>query len=154
MKKISVISIILLSVFSVTLAVFLVSYFQKYEAIKANRDYYQSKYSEELENNRELLDQIYQFERKKYQEEIVKNSKPFVTEEQAMKYIADHYDFYAASKVYRNVRLRRIDDNSFNVQLEECPRKFQDREFHWNFWVKKLTVENDDKYHLSTGIPR
>lgn len=86
----------------------------------------------------------------KRQIEIEKNKTPFVTESQALDYIKDYYDFYDSDVDYRNVRLRRLEDNVFTVSLEECTKKgsFSDNDFFWTSRIKRLTVNSDGTYKL------
>jgi len=86
----------------------------------------------------------------KRQIEIEKNRTPFVTESQALNYIKDYYDFYDSDVDYRNVRLRRLEDNVFTVSLEECTKKgnFSNNDFFWTSRIKRLTVNNDGTYKL------
>jgi hypothetical protein len=86
----------------------------------------------------------------KRQIEIEKNKTPFVTESQALDYIKDYYNFYDSDVDYRNVRLRRLEDNVFTVSLEECTKKgsFSDNDFFWTSRIKRLTVNSDGTYKL------
>lgn len=86
----------------------------------------------------------------KRQIEIEKNRAPFVSESQALDYIKDYYDFYDSDVDYRNVRLRRIEDNVFTVSLEECTNKgeFSNDDFFWHSRIKRLTVNSDGTYKL------
>lgn len=84
----------------------------------------------------------------KRQAEIEKNRTPYISEEEALKYIKDNYAFYEKDMKYRNVQLRRIGDNSFRVSLEECTKKgdFSNNDFFWNARVRTLTVHKSGKY--------
>lgn len=77
-----------------------------------------------------------------------KNRKPFITEEKALSCIKDNYDFYENDTKYRKVKLRRIEDNVFEVSLEECTKKgpFSSDNYFWNSTVRKLTVHSNGKY--------
>jgi hypothetical protein len=78
--------------------------------------------------------------------ETINNNYPFITEEQAMQYINDNYSFYDKNKLYRNVQLRRITSNSFDVSLDEKSKAFSHNDFNWLSRVKRLTVYNNHKY--------
>lgn len=84
----------------------------------------------------------------KRQEEIRRNSVPFVTEEQALSYIDDHFSFYDRDTKYRNVALRRLSDNTFTVAIETCTKKgnFSNDNFFWTSSTRTLTVYPDGKY--------
>jgi len=82
------------------------------------------------------------------QAEIERNKKPYINELQALQYIEDNFSFYQQDETYRNVQLRRIDDNSFRVSLEQCTKKgtFSNNDFFWHSKVRTLTVHNNGKY--------
>lgn len=97
-----------------------------------------------------LQSRLNSLEEAQRQAEIERNSIPYVTEQQALEYIKDHYSFYEKDKVYRNVELRRIADNSFQVSLETCINKsdFKRDNFFWDHINRKLIVYNDGNYEL------
>lgn len=84
----------------------------------------------------------------KRQEEIRRNSVPYITEEQALGYIDDHFSFYDRDTKYRNVALRRLSDNTFTVAIETCTKKgnFSNDNFFWTSSTRTLTVYPDGKY--------
>lgn len=99
----------------------------------------------------ELSDVTYKYDllvEEQLQAEMERNEKPYITEVQALQYIKDNYSFYEKDMRYRNVQLRRIDDNVFMVSLETCTRKgdFSNDDFFWNSQVRTLTVYKDGKY--------
>ncbi len=103
------------------------------------------------ETMQELSDVTYEYNlliEEKRQAEIERNKKPYITEAQALKYIKDNYSFYEKDVLYRNVQLRRIDDNSFKVSLETCTNKgdFSNSDFFWNSQVRTLTVYKNGEY--------
>lgn len=103
------------------------------------------------EIKQELTEVQYNYEQlleEKRLAEIERNRKPYISEAQALNYIKDNYDFYEKDMRYRNVVLRRVDDNSFRVSLEECTKKgpFSNDDFFWNARVRTLTVHNNGKY--------
>ena len=110
------------------------------------------KLEKELETTKqELSDITYKYDllvEEKRQAEIERNKKPYITEAQALQYIKDNYSFYEKDMRYRNVQLRRIDNNSFRVSLETCIKKgsFSNDDFFWNSQVRTLTVYNNGKY--------
>jgi hypothetical protein len=103
------------------------------------------------ETKQDLTDVSYRYElliEEKRQIEIERNKKPFITDKQALGYIKDNYSFYEKDMKYRNVQLRRTDDNIFRVSLEECTMKggFSNNNFFWNSRVRTLTVHKSEKY--------
>ena len=84
----------------------------------------------------------------KRREEIERNSKKYVSESEALSYIRDFYSFYESDTKYRNIKLRRTDQNSFKVSLEEVTSKgsFSNSDFFWSSSVYNLVVNNDDTY--------
>ena len=85
--------------------------------------------------------------------ETINNNYPYITEEQAMQYINDNYSFYESDVLFRNVRLRRLSNNSFRVSLEECTKKgkFSNDDFFWRSVVRTLIVKNNNKYTFNRG---
>ncbi|MFH4963692.1 hypothetical protein V8G69_01695 [Gaetbulibacter sp. M235] len=104
---------------------------------------------ESLSNLRENFDKVW---KEKFELERDKNSKIVIYDSDALNYLKDHYEFYDSDKIYRNPKLRRIDSNQFVISLEECDKKFSDREFFWTSVVKELIVNNDKTYTLKTKI--
>lgn len=89
-----------------------------------------------------------QNERKTTVSENQNNNYPYVSEEEAMKYINDNYSFYQKDMLFRNVQLRRLSNNSFRVSLEECTKKgnFSNNDFFWSANVKTLKISGNGKY--------
>lgn len=79
-----------------------------------------------------------------------KTSTKKYSEEEALEYIKDYYDYYHADHVYRNARARRITNNKFDISLEECINKtdFADNEFFWSSKVLVLSIKGNGKYHV------
>jgi len=99
----------------------------------------------QLEETKKEYNLLYE---EKRQAGIEKDRIPYVSEDQALKYIKDNYAFYEKDMKYRNVQLRRIADNSFRVSLEECTKKgdFSNDDFFWHSNVRTLTVHKSGKY--------
>ena len=74
------------------------------------------------------------------------------SEEDAKKYLKDYYNFYNANFVYRNVRLRKIAYNEFEIALEECVKgeNFVNNDFFWHSKVLSLTIHDDGTYKISS----
>lgn len=109
------------------------------------------------ETEQELSNLTYEYNlliEEKRQAEIERNRIPYISEEQALRYIKDNYAFYDKDIKYRNVQLRRIADNSFKVSLEECTKKgpFSSDDFFWSSIVRTLTVYNNGKYNLKYDL--
>lgn len=109
-----------------------------------------SEYEQLKADYEELQSKLYYIEEAQRQAEIERNSIPYITEQQALEYIKDRFSFYEKDKVYRNVELRRIADNSFQVSLETCINKadFKRDNFFWKHENRKLIVYNDGSYEL------
>lgn len=121
-----------------------------YDKLKLEKEALEEKLQDselEISNLKQQNDDLIE---EKRQIEIEKNRTPFVTENQALGYIKDYYDFYDSDVDYRNVRLRRLEDNVFTVLLEECTKKgsFSNNDFFWTARIKQLTVNNDGTYKL------
>lgn len=84
----------------------------------------------------------------KRREEIERSRIKYVSESEALSYIRDFYSFYESDTKFRNINLRRTDQNSFKVSLEEVTSKgsFSNNDFFWSAAVYNLVVNNDDTY--------
>ena len=107
---------------------------------KENENILSEKNKLQIEYNR-LLSQKEQFQEKKKLDSMY-------TEEYALKLLADYYDFYYGSMVYRNPRVRKNSYNEFVISLEECIKKFSHDEFFWHAKVKILTIYENGKYEI------
>ncbi len=113
----------------------------EYEKVKNELDETKQELSEVKRNYETLLEE-------KRQEESERNRIPYISDDQALGYIKDNFNFYERDTKYRNVVLRRISDNSFRVSLETCTKKadFSNDDFFWNSSVRTLTVHKNGKY--------
>lgn len=82
------------------------------------------------------------------------NKSKYYSEQEAVSYVRDYYDFYNADYLARKIRIRRISNNKFNVSLEQCVNKepFIDSDFHWNSVNYILTIENNGKYNMKRQL--
>jgi predicted RNase H-like nuclease (RuvC/YqgF family) len=80
-----------------------------------------------------------------------KREKKFFSEEQALSFLKDYYSFYNADFIYRNARMRRVDNNTFKISLEENFNKesFKNIESFWSSKVKTLVINNDGTYKIN-----
>ena len=103
-----------------------------YEALEAE--------NEQLKQEIEVLKaQISNIQEKKKEASIY-------SEEDALKYIKDYYEFYNAGMVYRNLKIRKMSYNKFAISLEESDKHTQEYSFSWNSVVKTLTINDNGKY--------
>ena len=123
----------------------------------------QSDYDKVKEENKNLKNSVEQLETKlsnieydynklieeKRLAEIERNKKKYRTEVEALSTLKDYYEFYNANEVYRRPKVRRVDNNTFRISLEECPKVFKHIEFHWNSSVKTLVINNDGTYNVN-----
>jgi hypothetical protein len=71
----------------------------------------------------------------------------YYTEQEALDYVEDYYDYYRTDYVYRNPRVRRISGNEFNVSLQERMGDVSGEfSWHWEGVVWRLTVKNKSTY--------
>ena len=71
-----------------------------------------------------------------------------VSEEDAIIYIKDYYDFYRRDKTYRNIQIRKIKPNKFIVALDE-----KNKGGNWLWYTQQyyLTVNIDKTYYFNYG---
>jgi|GEM_PF-3426912 len=75
-------------------------------------------------------------------------SSKLYSDEDALEFVKDYYDFYNANYKYRNARVRRISNNEFLISLEECDKDLTSNESFWNARVRTLTIKDDGTYHI------
>lgn len=103
---------------------------------------------EELETSLALIEAEYEklVEEKQIAEaEAMRNYHP---ESEAIRLLEDYYAFYNANMVYRNPNIRRVNNNTFKISLEECQKRLRDFEMYWNSSVKTLVINNDGTYQI------
>lgn len=80
---------------------------------------------------------------------IERNKKKYRTESEALSTLKDYYEFYNANWVYRNPKVRRVDNNTFKISLQECAGYcIRDDEFVWRSKVMTLEIKNDGTYNI------
>lgn len=79
---------------------------------------------------------------------IERNKKKYRTESEALSTLKDYYEFYNADRVYRNPKVRRVDNNTFKISLQECRKMFRDDERYWRSKVMTLEIKNDGTYNI------
>jgi hypothetical protein len=72
------------------------------------------------------------------------------TESEALKLLKDYYEFYNSNFAYRKPKVRRENENTFVISLEECVNKepFLSNDFHWSSKVVTLEIFEDGKYEV------
>ena len=98
-----------------------------------------------------LTSELDELEREKEKAQIEKNRIKWYSDDQALNYVKDYYEFYNTDNKFRNVKIRRVTDNEFRVSLEECTKKasFSNDDFFWNARVYRLTIDNKGKYDMN-----
>ncbi len=79
-------------------------------------------------------------------------AKFHASEDFAMELIKDNYEFYERDISYKDVKIRRIDNNEFEISVLECicsPSSCKD-DYCWDSVVKKLIVAPDSTYSYKT----
>jgi hypothetical protein len=125
----------------------------------------QTKYDELLEENKQLKEEngiqstrimmfevkVEELEEEKRNVQIEKTKIKWYSDEQALGYVKDYYEFYNSDNRFRNVKIRRVTDNQFRVSLEECTKKaeFSNDDFFWNARVYRLTIDNKGNYDMN-----
>lgn len=80
----------------------------------------------------------------------VKQAKKYYSEFQAKNYLKDYYEFYESGLIYRNVKIRRIENNKFVFSFEVADKSALTERFpSWWDVVKYLTINNDGTYLLT-----
>jgi predicted nuclease with TOPRIM domain len=72
------------------------------------------------------------------------------TENEALKLLEDYYEFYNSNFAYRSPKVRRENENTFVISLEQCVNKepFLSNDFHWSSKVVTLEIFEDGKYEV------
>ncbi len=71
----------------------------------------------------------------------------YYSEDVALRFVEDYYDYYRADFKYRRPRLRRISGNTFNVSIEECMKMIScDYASGWDYIVWNLEIKSKNKY--------
>lgn len=105
--------------------------------------------SQLIETQKEMKD-IYEeynsLAEEKRKDELVEQSIPYISDDESLKYIEDHFKFYQAA--YKDLQLRRIEDNSFKISLKTCRNAPCLFDSHWRLEILTLTIYKDGKYKL------
>lgn len=145
----------------------------KYEKLEAREEYARETAKEYMH----LYDSLIYVVIPKLEEKIKQQNKPrkkaktkskFYTEQQALNYIKDWYDFYNSEWTYRNPRIRRKANNVFVVSLEEATKssriekikinkdlttsKTGEMIYTWYSNVYELTIANNGKYSFKPNF--
>jgi len=99
--------------------------------------------------NNELKTEIQRHKLEKQKEE--ERLKELVhTEEEALRLVGDYYEFYNSNMKYKNPKIRRTSNDSFQVSVQECLKKtgYCDNETFWNSKVLTLTINKDKSYKV------
>jgi len=108
-----------------------------------------SEYDKIKNENDELKSEI-----QKYELEIKKEAERLEelihSEDEALKLLEDYYDFYNSNMKYRNPKIRRTSNNTFQISVQECLKKtgYCNNESFWNSKVLKLTINEDGTYRM------
>jgi len=108
-----------------------------------------SDYDKLKNENNELKTEIQRHKLEKQKEE--ERLKELVhTEEEALRLVADYYEFYNSNMKYKNPKIRRTSNDSFQVSVQECLKKtgYCDNETFWNSKVLTLTINKDKSYKV------
>jgi hypothetical protein len=86
------------------------------------------------EQNNALREKVNQLEEEKFKPKIKNYS-----EEKAISMIKDNYAFYKSDLIYRNIKLRRRNPNSFDVSIQEAyNHNNESMDYVWNTENYKL----------------
>ncbi|MEZ4694722.1 MAG: hypothetical protein R2837_12470 [Aliarcobacter sp.] len=80
------------------------------------------------------------------------NKSKYYSEQEAVSYVEDYYNFYKADNRARNIRVRRLENNKFNVYLEENTKNLISGKFNNDYWGSRyyvLTILNNGKYEMN-----
>lgn len=109
----------------------------------------QADYDKLTIENDSLKGIIQEFENEKLEEE--KRRASMHTEAEALKCLKDYYQFYNSNFAYRKPKIRRVNENTFQVSLETCINKqpFLSDNFHWSSEVLTLKINDDGTYKVN-----
>lgn len=106
---------------------------------------------EELIQIRDSLNiEVQSYKNKQYKEltKKIENSTIYRTVEEASFLVKDYYEFSNRNFLYRNPKIKRVNNNKFKISVEECINKdgFKESDFHWNAQLYILEIKNDGTY--------
>lgn len=107
----------------------------EYDKLKAEKEKLQNDYDNLLAEKRQI--------------EIEKNSKKYFSEKDVLSALRDYYEFYDRDMVYRNPKIRRVDNNSFKISMDIRYKKAPNENFFWNATVITLVINNDGSYKIN-----
>ena len=116
-----------------------------YENLKAENEQLLIQLEKLKIENLELKQSIEELQEKKDLESMY-------SEEDALKFIKDYYEFYKADLIYRKPRVRKVNSNTFIISLEENTKKgnFKNNDFFWTSKVLTLVINNDGTYKVKS----
>lgn len=81
----------------------------------------------------------------KKQAEVEKTKVRYYSEAEALEFLKDYYDFYHTGYIYRNVKTRRVNDNTFIFSLEESSSF---KKMYVGTTLYDLWINNDGTYKM------
>lgn len=97
------------------------------------------------EQNNALKEKVNQIEKEKPEPEFKSYS-----EQEAISFIKDHYNFYKSDFIYKNIKLRKRAPNSFDVSIQEAfNHDFENMDYVWNTEIYKLEINQNGEYNYS-----
>jgi len=109
----------------------------------------QSEYDELKSENKRLKTTIQKLESENL--EAMRRAASRHTEAEALKCLKDYYEFYNPNFAYRKPKVRRVNENTFQISLQTCINKqpFLSDNFHWSSEVLTLKINDDGTYKVN-----
>src|SRR5690606_1122547 len=79
------------------------------------------------------------------------NHIAFTSEEkQVIDFLDEYYQFYNRDKIYRNPIIKKIDQSTFRVSVEQCLSKggFKEREIFWDSEIWEITLDENNEFQI------
>lgn len=125
---------------------------EKYdELIKAN-ERLQNTIEEQSSEISDIQQEVLNYKEKERKQIEQQNSKPYISEAEAIEYLDQDYAFYNRGYVYKDLKVLRIGPNEFKFSMREVRVDHKDDDFFYVDQVKTLTVFKDGKYNLTNKI--
>ena len=103
------------------------------------------KINELKEQNNLLKEKVNQLEKEDSKPEFKSYS-----EQEAISFIKDHYNFYKSDFKYKNIKLRKRGPNLFDVSIEEAfNHDFENMDYVWNTEIYTLEINQNGEYNYS-----
>lgn len=114
-------------------------------ALEKTRDSLSFWLRESKTKNKQYIEELSSIKKKR--KKTVKKNKRY-SNDNALKYLRDHYKFYRRDYTFKEPKIRRKSNNEFVISLKEVDNEFKNVEQFYSARVCLLTINNDGTYIL------